>query len=295
MGTVWRGGRAQPRRWFLLGPDGRAVETDGGMFHTQREQAEAAANRHACHSCASRGELTWAGTYEHLSLHGGEEYREWLVTLPEYPGSFFGGHYYDRNVLLHIRTKQRTDVEGRRLLFIEEIQSDWHQAARRFGYDNHWDGQVALAPFRKEWVGLGLKLMLMSAVERGCDAIAWAVGELQQLRYGGELTAVRRLNDQEIPRTLQQLGRHWRAAVGGARIETRRPWLQAVKVKQRWRVTDTEGRFRTQPRYTLAEAHRLISRHSKKTKLAVPMFEIPSGMADWINAQGLPLFGSSGK
>ena len=192
------------------------------------------------------------------------------------------------------RAQQHGDDQDRAGLHRRQLaRAD--QAARRFGYDNHWDGQVALAPFRKEWVGLGLKLMLMSAVERGCDAIAWAVGELQQLRYGGELTAVRRLYDQEIPRTLQQLGRHWRAAVGETRIETRRPWLQAVKVKQRWRVTDTEGRFRTQPRYTLAEAHLLISRHSKKTKLAVPMFEIPSGMADWINAQGLPLFGSSGK
>lgn len=294
IGTVWRGGRVQPRRWFLLGPDGRAVVADDGeVFHAQRELAEAAANRHACHMCTSRGELAWAGTYDYLSLHGGEEYREWLVTLPDYPGSFFGSHYYDRNVLLHIRTKLRTDVQGRRLLFIEELQSDWHQAARRFGYDNRWDGQIAVAPFRKEWVGLGLKLMLMHAVERGCDAVAWAAGELQQLRYGGDITPVQRLYDREIPRVLQQLGRRWQAAVDETRIETRRPWLQAVRVKQRWRVTDPDGRFRTQPRYTLAEAHRLITRHSKKTKLAVPMFEIPAAMAERIRMDGLPMFGET--
>ena len=46
-----------------------------------------------------------------------------------------GGHFdHVPNVLVHVRFKSRTDTQGRRLLFIEEIQSDWHQAGRKKGY-----------------------------------------------------------------------------------------------------------------------------------------------------------------
>jgi len=72
-----------------------------------------------------RTELTFRGRYRHLSLHGGEDYREWLVRLPNYYQSYFGPHFTERNVLLHMRTKTRVDWQGRKLLFIEEIQSDW--------------------------------------------------------------------------------------------------------------------------------------------------------------------------
>ena len=291
IGSVRRRGSADAPRWFVLGTDGSALAGPDAPLLASREQAEMLAGEHACQLCASRGELGWSQTYDYLSLHGGEAYREWLVTLPDYAGSYFGGHYYDRNVLLHIRTKLRRCSDGRRLLFIEEIQSDWHQAAHRFGYENHWGGQIAVAPFRKEWVGLGLKLMLLHAVEQGIDAIGWAAGGLHQLRYGRELRSVQRLYDQEIPRVLQQLGRQWHGTVADAHIETRQPWLQAVRVKQRWRVSDPQGRFRTQPRYSLAEAHRLMTRHSKKTQLNVPVFDIPKPMAAWIKEHGLPLFG----
>ncbi len=39
-------------------------------------------------------------------------------------------HWQERNVLAHIRWNDRTGPDGKRTLFIEEIQSDWHQTAR---------------------------------------------------------------------------------------------------------------------------------------------------------------------
>lgn len=44
------------------------------------------------------------------------------------------GHWEEENILAHARIKDRQDVDGRDGLFIEEIQSDWHQAGRRAGY-----------------------------------------------------------------------------------------------------------------------------------------------------------------
>ena len=48
---------------------------------------------------------------------------------------FTGSHHSDiPNVLAHIRFKTRIDSRGRRIMFIEEIQSDWHQAGLKEGY-----------------------------------------------------------------------------------------------------------------------------------------------------------------
>jgi len=47
---------------------------------------------------------------------------------------FTSSHYSHANILAHMRLNDRTDADGKRVLFIEEIQSDWHQAGRKKGY-----------------------------------------------------------------------------------------------------------------------------------------------------------------
>lgn len=48
---------------------------------------------------------------------------------------FTGSHHSDiPNVMAHIRFKTRIDSKGRRIMFIEEIQSDWHQKGLKRGY-----------------------------------------------------------------------------------------------------------------------------------------------------------------
>lgn len=49
----------------------------------------------------------------------------------EFRSAHFEGH---ANVLAHVRFNTRTDSDGGRVLFIEEIQSDWAQAGRRKGF-----------------------------------------------------------------------------------------------------------------------------------------------------------------
>jgi len=48
--------------------------------------------------------------------------------------NFKSRHYDQANILAHVRLNDRTDADGKRVLFIEEIQSDWHQAGRKKGY-----------------------------------------------------------------------------------------------------------------------------------------------------------------
>jgi len=50
--------------------------------------------------------------------------------LPKYES----GHFDEPNILAHFRTTDRT-IDGKKTLFVEEIQSDWHQAGRKKGYE----------------------------------------------------------------------------------------------------------------------------------------------------------------
>jgi hypothetical protein len=50
-------------------------------------------------------------------------------TTPEYRST----HFEQPNILAHMRVNDRV-VDGKKTLFIEEVQSDWHQAGRKKGY-----------------------------------------------------------------------------------------------------------------------------------------------------------------
>lgn len=77
-----------------------------------------------------------SAVYDKYTVQGGENYRELLLTLPERDGApFKQQHFPDQpNVLAHVRLKDRILPDGRKVLFVEEVQSDWHQQGRRNGY-----------------------------------------------------------------------------------------------------------------------------------------------------------------
>lgn len=47
---------------------------------------------------------------------------------------FKSSHFDETNILAHVRLNDRVDADGKKVLFVEEIQSDWHQAGRKKGY-----------------------------------------------------------------------------------------------------------------------------------------------------------------
>lgn len=69
----------------------------------------------------------WAG----LGPNGRQRY---VTRALNASGAYRSPHFDEPNVLAHVRFNDRTDAEGRRVLFIEEVQSDWHQTGRREGY-----------------------------------------------------------------------------------------------------------------------------------------------------------------
>jgi hypothetical protein len=69
-----------------------------------------------------------------------DTYRELLITMPLGQGSnperAPSTHWDTEGVVAHVRFMEKTDAEGKRVLFIEEVQSDWHQKGRDQGYAN---------------------------------------------------------------------------------------------------------------------------------------------------------------
>lgn len=131
-------------------------------------EEEAIADAHSAHPEYWEGEdSTHYGQYV---LPGGKNYRELLLTLPEakrptvdsIARELFGTgynnldsqsqqaardkakeydsrnysspHWGEKNILAHVRMNDRTDADGKKVLFIEELQSDWGQAGKREGF-----------------------------------------------------------------------------------------------------------------------------------------------------------------
>lgn len=137
------------------------------------------------------------------------------------PTSYISSHFDQPNILAHVRFNERTDADGKRVLFLEEIQSDWHQEGRKRGYagnpvaarfdsrekaekaNGRADGEgvvqvgdqwsfiprqsyrVPDAPLKgtDEWSMLAFKRMVRHAAENGFDRIAWTTGDQQNARY----------------------------------------------------------------------------------------------------------------
>jgi hypothetical protein len=73
--------------------------------------------------------------YELHSLPGGKNYREFLLRLPG--SGYKHAHWPVGDVLAHLRVKEFQDEAGKRVLLVDEVQSDWHQAGRKKGYQGH--------------------------------------------------------------------------------------------------------------------------------------------------------------
>jgi hypothetical protein len=288
-------GRPSEQSWFALDTIGNLIAAcPEQAYFPSREAAFDAASKHALKHVGVPVAYTSCSRYEHKTLCGGDDYREWLVTLPDYPVSYYNKHFYERNLLLHFRTKQRRDTQGRWLLFVEEIQSDWHQSGAVKGYQNRWPGQMPPAPFSREWIGLALKLILLHAAEAGYDGIGWTRGEIQETHYRQAMGPIRRLYDEEMPRTLTRLLR----GLGGANLQTthirtKEPRLNISRKLDKWLISDPDGRFATRPRHSQQEAMRIMARHCRQIDLEVPVLLLGDDLRSMIKAKGFPLFGET--
>ena len=169
--------------------------------------------------------------YEKYTVPGGTNYREVLLTLPSEQTAnretgerreFTSTHWSQPNVLVHLRLNDRVDADGKRVLFVEEVQSDWGQAGVKRGFVNQRaadeseladllqqqeatptdarkkqivriqerleqdEYNIFRAPFIETtdgWLNLGLKQIMLDAVRGGYDRVAFVNGKQAAERY----------------------------------------------------------------------------------------------------------------
>ena len=65
---------------------------------------------------------------------GGDLGRVMAVDEADNSKQYKSGHWDQPNILAHIRLNDRTDADGNRVLFVEEVQSDWGQEGKKRGF-----------------------------------------------------------------------------------------------------------------------------------------------------------------
>ena len=190
----------------------QAVTYDGKVLRDRRtrraifDSPSAAMARAEEHAKLVLPKLLPSDHYLDFSWTGGEDYREWLITLPFYPESVYSSHFVLRNILAHVRCDLREGSEGEKVLMLQEIQSDWMQSMRRRRADGEELDVFAQAPYLNEWPTLTLKLMLLHAAHSGRDALGWTLGEHQVRRYGGRGSqGLKELYDRTLPREARRV------------------------------------------------------------------------------------------
>ena len=74
------------------------------------------------------------GAEDFIMQGGSDNYREVKLTLPGVKDTFVKGtHFDDPNIVAFLRVTDR-ELLGKNTYFIDEFQSDWHQAGREHGY-----------------------------------------------------------------------------------------------------------------------------------------------------------------
>lgn len=92
------------------------------------------------------------GRYSPQYIEAERRLEELEQLAPRTP-KFQSGHWDEPNVVAHTRFNTRYTPEGEKVLFIEEIQSDWHQAGRESGYKRYYtpEQRSLLAQYQDLW------------------------------------------------------------------------------------------------------------------------------------------------
>lgn len=102
---------------------------EGTITEEQRDELYSAIQK-----VEDEGVTRW---HEHR-IDGGNNYRELLFRLPNsvYSNDAMQSHWGMEGILAHARMQDITTKDGKKMLFIEEIQSDWHNKGQKEGYSD---------------------------------------------------------------------------------------------------------------------------------------------------------------
>lgn len=142
---------------------------------------------------------------------------ELQLLLPSLETSYFSNHFRARNIFAHLRVSEFKDDQERRVMLLDEIQSDWmrdlrwQRLGRPLAHRRTHVGQgrkqapahIPECPLEKDWLAIAMKVFLDYARRRGADVVAWTPGRIQsELNPGLPLATAERLYDRRVRRQL---------------------------------------------------------------------------------------------
>lgn len=255
------------------------------------DTAELAATRAQAHARERFPKLHAAGDWGQYTWTGGEDYREWLITLPHFRWTYLSSHFAVRNVLAHVRCDLREGADGERVLLLQEVQSDWMQDMRRELADSIGPAlETRVAPFLREWPALALKLMCLHAAHTGCDAIAWLRGLHQVDRYDGVgRDGLENVYDRELPRAADRITKPLGLARGEIDIYVPRNF-RILSIEDRYDVLDVEGHVLGSAS-TFLQARQFVPDGAHEELHSVHAIRLDAAGRDRLLQAGLPAWG----
>ena len=221
------------RKGYDIVSDGEVIDTlvydrkSGWYTSKTTDRSFRSKERAAEYYSAEYGDTKWRD----YALEGGSNYREILFRLPNssYTNKAMGVHWGEdrKGVLAHARIQDFTTPDGKKMLFIEEIQSDWHNERHKqekaLSKGEIDKTSVPEAPFSENYHEFVLKSLIRMAAEEGYDAIGWTPAGIQSTRFSEDYSESYHIEyDQNIPRFLRRYGKKWGATVGEASVSPQR-------------------------------------------------------------------------
>jgi hypothetical protein len=275
--------------WSVIDDKGRHVIAGAPGFDSP-EDAMKFAELQISHRFDRWGTGQAIAKWERFSLPGGDGYQELLLQVDDWMGTYTPRHYRTRNVLVHIRTSLRITDAGRRVLFLDEVQSDWHadlHAQAKAAAGQQRDVTTPDAPFRKEWPLLTMKLMVWWAQQLGAEGLAWSTPELQRARWRG-YGPPEMLYRTVLPDAAKAIARTLGLSLATTAVPVRSKDRQVELSPQGWQVRGPDGVPVTRPFPTRAQAESFADRTGHFVSVDLPVIWIEG--LDRITA--VPLYGT---
>jgi hypothetical protein len=234
--------------------------------------------------------------YDEYTFLGGNNYQEWFICLPEWPLPYRDGHFKLNQLLVHIRTTERIDHDGKPLLMVEEIQSPWHADIRKHGSTTEAEEigineLVADAPFAKEWHDLAIKAVIGLAIKNNCAQIGFTTGKQQCARWWN-MKGLLNLYDLDIPKCLKKIAAQYDCINDWTTIVTRKPNGKVFRTPQReWVVRDANKIPITPPVKNKDVALHFLNDRSTPVKEQIRVLKISDKLKQAMIEGQIPLFG----
>ncbi|MEH6550643.1 MAG: hypothetical protein V7744_11710 [Pseudomonadales bacterium] len=281
----------QQGTWLVVDEQWQALDTssrrtDNSLGLAQRRLEKALASRFP-----SSPTLVPHTQWDAHSLPGGEDRREWVLTLPEFPAHFYNEHFRIRNVLFHLRTSTRFTRQGKHLLVIEELQSDWLQKRGNNSHIYEAGTGPAIMPWASTWYETAINTAMSIAVSQNLDGIAITdanhhidiIGN--QLEEGGE-----HIYDRILPKYLQGLAKTWGCETNKQSIAVKPANFMLTKKGNDYCIGNSKGDVIPLAQNKL-EAMRIVEQHSKRRASNINTLLFNDNICDHIKQLGIPLFG----